>query len=58
MKRLIFWNYKVMCNMWRFYSCDERRKDVEQEIKATDLDDQNITQLLRDLLFLWNHWIQ
>jgi hypothetical protein len=27
-------------------------KDVEQEIKATDLDDQNITQLFRDLLYL------
>ncbi|SFF42732.1 BREX system P-loop protein BrxC [Flavobacterium xueshanense] len=35
--------------VYEFLTDDE--KDVEQEIKATDLDDQNITQLLKDLLF-------
>ncbi|MEC5167237.1 putative transcriptional regulator [Flavobacterium sp. PL11] len=35
--------------VYEFLTDDE--KDVEQEIKATDIDDQIITQLLKDLLF-------
>jgi hypothetical protein len=40
----------VQCGGLRNLTDDE--KDVEQEIKATDLDDQNITQFFRDLLYL------